>query len=165
MQFIEGYAAAPSLPSGSNMQWSRSATLVWGISLPPKSPQKNTAFMVDAVGIPTSKNAREIMKWDESKYNDGYDSDGAMVPFLDAIADQTKKSVLDEDDALPASMLDGEEGLAYLVRPGEEPWFTTSVAINKLNVAQLKKEIQLRSLRPLGKKNELRKMMIDCMEQ
>ena len=41
----------------------------------------------------------------------------------------------------------------------------TSVAINKLNVAQLENEIQLRGLRPLGKKNELRKMMLQCMEQ
>ena len=54
------------------------------------------------------------------------------------VADQTTTSVLDEDDALPASMVGGEEGMADTVGPGEEPWFMTTAAIIKLNVAQLK---------------------------
>jgi hypothetical protein len=84
--------------------------------LPPKSPQKATAFIVDAVWIPTPKNAREITNRDESKYEDGYDLDGAIGPFLDAIADQTTKSVLDEDDALPASMVEGGRGWQIQLR-------------------------------------------------
>ena len=78
--------------------------------MPPKSPQKDAAFILDAVGIPTPKNAREITNRDESKYEDGYDSDEAIGPFLGAIADQTAKSVLNEDDALPASMVEGGMG-------------------------------------------------------
>ena len=107
MQSMEGSASSPPPSSGSSLQRSESTALVGGASLPPKSPQKDAAFILDAVGIPTPKNAREITNRDESKYEDGYDSDGAIGPFLDAIADQTTKSVLDEDDALPASMLEG----------------------------------------------------------
>ena len=90
--------------------------------------------------------------------------DGAIGPFLDAIADQTTKSVLDEDDALPASMVEGGEGMADPVALGEEPWYMTPATISQLNVVGLKKEIQLRGLRPLGKKGDLWKMLLDCME-
>ena len=51
------------------------------------------------------------------------------------------------------------------VGPREEPWFMTTAAITELSVAKLKKEIQLRGLRPLGKKGDLQKMLLDCMEQ
>jgi hypothetical protein len=67
-------------------------------------------FLVHAVGIPTPNNVQEITNRDESKYEDRYNLDGAIGPFLDAIADQTMKSVLDEDDALPTSMLEGGRG-------------------------------------------------------
>jgi len=162
---MKGSASSPPPPSGSSLQRSESAALVGGASLPPKSPQKDEKFIVHAVGIPTPKNAREITNRDESKYEDGYDSDGAIGPFLDAIADQTMKSVLDEDDALPASMLEGGEGMADPIRPEEEPWFMTPAAIRQLNVVGLKKEIHRRGFRPLGKKGDLRKMLMDCMEQ
>ena len=55
--------------------------------------------------------------------------------------------------------------MADPVRPGEEPWFMTPAAISQLNVVSLKKDIHLRGLRPLGKKGDLRKMLMDCMEQ
>ena len=106
------------------------------------------------------------MNWDKSKYEDRNDVYGSIGPFLDAIADQTRKSVLDEDDALPASMLEGG-GMLDPVGPGEQPWFMTTATISTLNVVGLKKEIQQRQrgLRSLGKKGDLQKMMFDCMEQ
>ena len=73
--------------------------------------------------------------------------------------------MLEEDDALPNSMLAGEEGVTDPVGLEEEPWFMTSAATNKLNVAELKKEIHLRGLIPLGKKSDLMKSILDCMEQ
>jgi hypothetical protein len=37
------------------MQQSESTVLVGGVSMPPKSPQKVTAFVIDALRIPTPK--------------------------------------------------------------------------------------------------------------
>ena len=51
------------------------------------SPAKNPGFSVEPVGIPTSKPPRKIKNVDESKWEEGYDSDGEIGPFLDAVAD------------------------------------------------------------------------------
>ena len=55
MQSMEESDVSPSCPTDSSMQQSVSAVLVEGEPMPPKSPQKDTAFMVDNVGIPTPK--------------------------------------------------------------------------------------------------------------
>ena len=52
--------------------------LVGGASLPPKSPQKATAFILDVIGIPMPKYRWEIMNQDERKYKDRYNSDEAI---------------------------------------------------------------------------------------
>lgn len=73
--------------------------------------------------------------------------------------------MLEKEDILPISMLDRNNGMADPVRLVEDPRFVTIAAINKLNVTELKKENQLRGLRPHGKNNDLRKMMLNCMEK
>ncbi len=76
--------------------------------MPPPSPAKTARFFVEDVRIPTSKPPRKIKNLDESKWEEGYDSDGELGPFLDAIANQTTAGVEEEDEGfLPASMVGG----------------------------------------------------------
>ena len=84
-----------------------SPAVLGGASLPPPSPKKSPHFYVEAVGIPTSKRHRNITNCNESTYNDGYDSDGNVGPFLDAIMNESDRTEEDEDEDLPASMLAG----------------------------------------------------------
>ena len=58
------------------------------------------------MGIPTSKPPRKIKNVDESKWEEGYDSDGEIGPFLDAVAGETTRGVEEEDEGfVPASMV------------------------------------------------------------
>ena len=60
-----------------------------GSSMPPLSTKKkddNLPFALNAVGIPTSKPSRKIKNMDVTSYEEGYDSDGEMGPFYDAVA-------------------------------------------------------------------------------
>ena len=80
-----------------------------GASMPPRSPKKRRAFVVEAVGIPTRVSSRIINNIDESMYEKGYDSDGAIGPFMDAVQNEKRMEVEDEDEqdgVLPASMVD-----------------------------------------------------------
>ena len=116
----------------------QSPPLVGGASLPPFSPASEAPFTINAVGIPTSENARETKNRDEKTYDDGYDSDGQLGPFLDAIANEPDITEDDEDGDLPPSMVDGSpvaeqttttagsEGVAI------PPWFMTPAQINGL---------------------------------
>ena len=64
-----------------------------GASMPPSSPFKkddNLPFALNAVGIPTSKTSLKIKNIDVTLYEEGYDSDGDMRPFYDAIAGEKK---------------------------------------------------------------------------
>ena len=47
--------------------------------MPPSSPKKTRVFDVEAVGIPTRKKVRIIANTGESKYEQGYDSDGSSA--------------------------------------------------------------------------------------
>ena len=64
-----------------------------GASMQPSSPQKkddNLPLALNDVGIPTSKPSQKIKNIDVTSYEEGYDSDGDMRPFYDAIAGEKK---------------------------------------------------------------------------
>ena len=73
-----------------------------GESLPPESPYKCPA----AVGIPDPRPARVLANKDKDKYDEGYDFDGVIGPFLDAVEKETTAGVEieDVDKGLPMSM-------------------------------------------------------------
>ena len=77
-----------------------------GASLPPESPYQSPYKCPPAVGIPDPKPARAIKNTDEDKFNEGYDSDGEIGPFFDAVEDEINADVEvdDVDDGLPTSM-------------------------------------------------------------
>ena len=67
-----------------------------GAYMPPSSPQKkkdNLPFALKAVGIPTSKRSRKIKSIDVTSYEEGYDSDGEMGPFYDAVAGKCNECI------------------------------------------------------------------------
>ena len=92
----------PSLAGGE-----QSPAVLGGASMPPPSPCRQQNFPVGAVGIPTSQQPRKINNIDENKWEEGYDSDGEIGPFLDAVEDQGGVDVEGEDDELPNSMVAG----------------------------------------------------------
>jgi len=78
-----------------------------GSSLPPESPYKESPHeTTEAVGIPNSNPCRIIANTDENKYEEGYDSDGALGPFYDAVAGEVDIDAFvdDVDLGLPESM-------------------------------------------------------------
>ena len=147
-----------------------SPAVLGGASLPPPSPEKSPHFYVEAVGIPTSKRHRNITNRNELTYNDGYDSDGNVGPFLDAIMNESDRTEEEEDDDLPASMLAGahaQEGEVHDEAQGEgtPAWFLFDDVIKQMKVDQLKVEIGRRGLKPKGNKSALVQMLQDCMEK
>jgi hypothetical protein len=90
----------PSLTGGD-----QSPAVLGGASMPPPSPSRLANFAVGAVGIPTSQPPRKIKNVDENKWEEGYDSDGELGPFLDAVANQGTVDVEGEDNELPDSMM------------------------------------------------------------
>ena len=56
-----------------------------GDIMPPLSPCVNADFARVSVGIPKSKPSRAITTINELTYENGYDSDSDLGPFLDAV--------------------------------------------------------------------------------
>ena len=66
------------------------------------------AFVVGPAGIPTSKPSQIIVNTDESKFEQGYDSDSDIGPFMNAVTDDQGIGAEDDDEqegVLPASMV------------------------------------------------------------
>jgi len=102
--------------------------------MPPPSPKKRRTIVVATVGIPTSKVARVIKNMDEDKWNQGYDSDGELGPFFDAVENEPDGGVEEEDEqdgVLPPSML----GISTTAQ-GSAPRKATSRKINPAKVAK-----------------------------
>ena len=147
-----------------------SPAVLGGASLPPPSPEKSPHFYVEAVGIPTSSRYRIIKNRDESTYDDGYDSDMNVGPFLDAIMNESDRTEEEEDEDLPASMLAGAHAQEGEVRDeaqgeGTPAWFLFDDAIKQMKVDELKVEIGRRGLKPKGNKSALVQMLQDCIEK
>ena len=147
--------------------------------MPPPSPAK---FSVEAVGIPTCTPARKIKNLNEKSYEKGYDSDGEIGPFFDAVENESRVGVEEEDHGfIPDSMVTGQvtegspdepvigvgqnENLETRVEPVKPDWLLSKEEIDALKVDDLKTEIKKRALVPKGKKPQLRQMLYDCMEQ
>ncbi len=137
--------------------------------MPPPSPCRPANFAVGAVGIPTSKPSRKIKNVDENKWEEGYDSDGELGPFLDAVVDQGGVDVEGEDDGLPDSMVVVGSGSGNTTNTNGEvtspDWFLSDEQINVLKVDALKEAIKMRGVVPKGRKDELRVMLKQCMEK
>ena len=130
--------------------------------MPPLSPTKPYGFEVEAVGIPTSSQRRIIVNRDENKYEQGYDSDGEIGPFLDAVAGQKIMDVEEEDKGLPLSM--GGDGSEAVDAPtGRPDWFMEDSEMNAIKVDKLKGELKRRGLVPKGKKGGLITMLKEAV--
>ena len=75
--------------------------------MPPLSLCVNTDFARVTVGIPKSKPSRTITKINELTYKNGYDLDGVLGTFLDAVERGREWDEADEDRELPAGMSSG----------------------------------------------------------
>ena len=60
-----------------------------------------------AIGIPTSKTAQSIDTISESLWKDGYNSDGNIGPFSDAVLGVEDDDIKAKDAELSASMFEG----------------------------------------------------------
>ena len=80
-----------------------------GDIMPPLSLCVDSDFAWFSVGIIQSKPSHAITKSNELTYMDGYDSDGDLGPFLDAIEGEKEWYEVDEDGELPAGMCDGSD--------------------------------------------------------
>ena len=144
----------------------QSTALIGGASLPPPSPANDPPFLHRAVGIPTSKPPQKIHNIDETKWEEGYDSDGAVGPFFDGVMDEADYNVDAEDGDLPVSMLDSDETVeAPADGDPNPPRFISDAVIIKMNVAEMKAAITQCGLKPEGKKVDLQQMLRDCMTQ
>ena len=129
---------------------------VGGASLPPDSPYKCPA----AVGIPDPSTARVLKNKDEKKYDEGYDSDGEIGPFFDAIADEIRAGVEieDVDEGLPTTM--GGDGTDASPEPSDNPdWFIVESDLMGLKADDLRIQIKRRGVVPRGKKGDLQNML------
>mmetsp|Transcript_27858 Transcript_27858/g.55792 ORF Transcript_27858/g.55792 Transcript_27858/m.55792 type:complete len:143 (+) Transcript_27858:492-920(+) len=94
---------------------------------------------------------------------EGYDSDGELGPFLDAVVDQGGVDVEGEDDGLPDSMVVVGSGSGNTTNTNGEvtspDWFLSDEQINVLKVDALKEAKKMRGIVPKGRKDELRVML------
>ena len=87
------------------------------------------------MGIPNSNPCRIIANTDENKYEEGYDSDGAIGPFYDAVAGEVDIDAFvdDVDLGLPESM--GGDGTDAAPDPNKgRSWFIEDSEIMKLHL-------------------------------
>eukprot|EP00974_Lingulodinium_polyedra_P134135 11228283-Lingulodinium_polyedra.AAC.2 len=105
----------------------------------------------------------------DGPWEEGYDSDGELGPFLDAVVDQGGVDVEGEDDGLPDSMVVVGSGSGNTTNTNGEvtspDWFLSDEQINVLKVDALKEAIKMRGVVPKGRKDELRVMLKQCMEK
>ena len=67
-----------------------------GDMMPPLSPCVDTDFAQVSVGIPKSKPSCAIAKINKLTYENGYDSNGELGPFLDAVEGEREWDEVDE---------------------------------------------------------------------
>ena len=102
-----------------------------------------------ALSVPVTTQMRMSLNSNQLTYHDGYDSDGEVGPFYDAVANE-----LDSKD----EMYDEEEHGEPVVEAIQEDESTpdtpslTEEDINKMTVAQLKEELHKRKQSVNGKK-------------
>ena len=80
-----------------------------GDMMPPLSPCIDADFSRVSVGIPKSKHSRTITKINELTYKNGYDLDGELGPFLDAVEGEREWDEFDEYGELNAGMCAGSD--------------------------------------------------------
>ena len=135
--------------------------------LPPESPNQSPYKCPPAVGIPDPKPVRAIKNTDEDKFNEGYDSDGEIGPFFDAVEDEINADVEvdDVDDGLPTSM--GGDGTDAAPSPSDtsSDWFIEGSDIMRMTADVLKKEIRRRCVVPKGNKKPLQIMLTEIVEK
>ena len=89
-----------------------------------KNDANDDNSVVQAVGIPPQPIVQKLTMTaaDEEKYDDGYDSDGDVGPFFDAVNNEPDEEELleKEGESLPVSM-------GGLVTPEEEPKKSTNL--------------------------------------
>ena len=72
--------------------------MVNGVNMMPSlSPCVDADFARVSVGIPKSKHSRVITKINKLTYENGYDLDGELGPFLDAVEGEREWDEVDED--------------------------------------------------------------------
>ena len=128
--------------------------------MPPESPYKIT----DEPGINEPPPARVISNADDDKYEEGYDSEGEIGPFFDAVADEIEANVEveDEDAGLPTTM--GGDGTNAAPAEGDKAdWYVAKGDVIKLKMEDLKAEIRRRGVVPKGKKGDLQNMLRECV--
>ena len=123
-----------------------------------------------ALGVPrTSKRAQTIDNISKSLWKDGYNSDGNIGPFSDAVLGMEDDDIEAEDAELPASMLEGggkdDSLLPQEDENGVPTWYLTNEEIKAMRVDTLKAAIESRGLKPKGKKADLVQMLRDCVAQ
>ena len=95
----------PALPhrKSARSKYYVSPVSTGGASLPPLLPHK---LLSGVVGIPDAGPSRVITKTEENKYEEGYDSNGEIGPFFDAVKNEINMDVdiEDCDEGLPVSM-------------------------------------------------------------
>ena len=80
-----------------------------GDMMPSLSPCVDADFSRVSVEIPKSKPSRAITKINELTYENGYDLDGEIGPFLGAVEGEREWDEVDEDGELPADMCAGSD--------------------------------------------------------
>ena len=85
MRPIDEYVASTAHYGPSVMDNSEISMVNGGEMMPPLSPCLDAGFARVSVGIPKSKPSHAITKTNKLTYKNGYDSDGELGPFLDAV--------------------------------------------------------------------------------
>ena len=80
-----------------------------GDMMPPLSLCVDTDFAQASVGIPKSKPSRAITKINELTYENQYDLDGELGPFLNAVEGERECYEVDEDGEFPDVICAGSD--------------------------------------------------------
>ena len=120
-----------------------------------RTVSNNTEITNDEMGIPATPEQRSLTLFDESDNEDGYDSDGCIGPFFDAVKDED--DLINDDEVEVGVAIDAPiEAAAENILTEEE--------ISKMKVVDLKEELKKRACSVRGRKQELVSRLIDAVK-
>jgi hypothetical protein len=119
------------------------------------------------LSVPKGSGLRGINCLDESAFELGYDSDGELGPFFDAVVDKANWEDYDEQPIevpeQPEQQPQDDTPAPVVVAPAAIPPQLSETIIRGMKVAELRKELKIRHQSSNGVKDVLVQRLLSCM--